>query len=227
MYMNMCASGRCLRYAFCWLLKEEQGGRKRPFSSTSFSKGRHFPCKLYSEAAEAGGARWSWPWPRPEARARRTRPGFASAASLGSVADGLLLGLLRVSAFARALHMNRTLALHMQCGPVNLDVLCKCNSAGEASLLRPPVSVQVSSGSEHGRGGSKVAKSRVALIRSLAFPLASALRILWFCAPAQGMSVSQCRQPEPLTRTRLWLKSQSKIKKHDSLGQIFFACGAL
>ena len=25
MYMNMCASGRCLRYAFCWLLKEEQG----------------------------------------------------------------------------------------------------------------------------------------------------------------------------------------------------------
>ena len=147
------------------------------------------------------------------ARARRTRPGFASAASLGSVADGLLLGLLRVSVCARAAYEQdaRILHTHMQCGPVNLDVLCKCNSAGEASLLRPPVSVQVSSGSEHGRGGSKVAKSRVALIRSLAFPLASALRILWFCAPAQGMSVSQCRQPEPLTRTRLWLKSQSKI----------------
>ena len=23
--VNMCASGRCLRYVFCWLLKEEQG----------------------------------------------------------------------------------------------------------------------------------------------------------------------------------------------------------
>ena len=116
MYINMCASGRCLRYAFCWLLKEEQGGRKRPFSSTSFSKGRHFPCKLYSEAAEAGGARWSWPWPRPEARARRTRPGFASAASLGSVADGLLLGLLRVSVCARAAYEQdaRILHTHMQ-----------------------------------------------------------------------------------------------------------------